>query len=582
MCGIIGIKGNLPDVHAFEFARDAMMHRGPDDTGTFRSETDGIMLGHRRLSIIDLSAAGHQPFSSVDGRYVVVFNGEIYNYLELRAELEGSYRFQTKTDTEVLLASYIVWKEKCLERLNGMFAFAVWDSGRGILFCARDRLGEKPFFYSYDGQRFTFASEIKSLLSLGVERVPDERMIHEYLVYGQYDHTANTFFRDVKKLPPGHYLTVGSGSPRISRYWDLSDAEPAVELGEEDAAGRFEELLADSIRLRYRSDVPVGLNLSSGLDSNSLYQYSFRVNGAYPSTFSMCLPSGEYDECEIISGFLSDEQKKGWNTCTVVPDDIFPLAEKMNRIQDQPFGGIPTIAYAKLVESARDAGVTVLLEGQGLDEILAGYKYYEAELEHDRAGKKSSDQPMTLSQDMTTQIFPEIIESGFRSRFAEPISFEHPFDSNLLNAQYRDLMHSKLPRVLRFNDHATMAYGRELRLPYLDHRIVEFCFWLPPSLKIDSTGHKALMRRIMKGRLPAPVHGTPKKAFGAIQTEWFRKHFHKEIMDIIGSSSFASRSYWDHAALDRRIGEFFSGKGNNSFFIWQCINLELWFRAYID
>ena len=588
MCGIIGIKGKLPEQKRFEAARDTIKHRGPDDAGIFYSPEAGIALGHCRLSIIDLSAAGQQPLWSNDGRYSIIFNGEIYNYVEIQKEIGERYAFQTQTDTEVLLAAYSIWKEKCLERLNGMFAFAIWDRETGELFAARDRLGEKPFYYSYEGQTLSFASEIKALLALGVPPRPNEKIIFDYLYYSFYDHTGETFFEGIKKLPAGHFLIFKGHEFSIKKYWDVADAKPAKPFADTEVVETFKKLLEDSIKIRYRSDVPVGLNLSSGLDSNSLYQYSNVVNGRYPAAFSMCVASSEYDECDIIDGLLNEKQKKNWHTCTTEPGEIFPGAEKMNIIQDEPYGGIPTIAYDKLSKLAHHCGVTVLIEGQGLDEILAGYKYYIAEHAKDvealgtRSARSAHSQPTTLSQDMTKQIFPEILDKNFVQKNHHDISFPEPFDSCLLNAQYRDLMYTKLPRVLRFNDHATMAYGRELRLPYLDHRIVEFCFWLDPKFKLSDNGQKALMRQAMKEYLPKLLHGRTKKAFGAVQTEWFRKHHKKEIHEILNSDSFKSRTYWDHEKLDETVRQFFDGKGDNSFFIWQCINLELWFRKYID
>ncbi len=583
MCGILGIKGNVGERDLFEHARDTLKKRGPDDAGTYFSKEEGIALGHRRLSIIDLSSAGHQPFVSEDQRYVLVFNGEIYNYVEIKQELKSSYVFKTKTDTEVLLAAYVVWGDECLEKLNGMFAFAIWDKKTETLFCARDRFGEKPFFYSYEEGRFLFASEIKALLALSVSRKPNEKIIFDYLYHGLYDHTNETFFEKIYSLPGGHYLKIKGESFQIKRYFDIAKSRAENQnLTHEQIKQKFNYLLEESIRLRFRSDVPVGINLSSGLDSNVIYYYSYLVNRLYPNSFSMCLPSEEFDECGIIKDFLTPDQKLHWNTSSISPEEVFPLAEKMNRIQDQPFGGIPTIAYAKLNEKAHDAKTIVLLEGQGLDEILAGYKYYKLEHEKDLSGLKTEDSSLDYSQDMTKLVFPEVLNEDFVQKNQHKISFETPFDSHLLNAQYRDLFYTKLPRVLRFNDHVTMAYGRELRLPYLDHRIVEFCFWLPVSYKMSTEGQKVLMRELVEGLLPPAIYNTQKKSFGAVQTEWFRKFLKKEVLEVVNSASFRSRGYWDIPKLTEKIEEFYAGKGENSFFIWQCINLEMWFRNYID
>lgn len=583
MCGILGSIGSFQNQEVFERALQSLKHRGPNDVGVFSAKGGDVLLGHRRLSIIDLTSAGKQPFMSNDGRYAVVFNGEIYNYLEIKQELVNLYDFKTKTDTEVLLAAYIVWGEKCVQKFNGMFAFAVWDNKDEVLFCARDRMGEKPFFYSNQNGRFLFASEIKALLVLGVKKKVNERIVFDYLYHGLYDHTAETFFEDVYALPPAHFVVVKDGKVHLERYWHLKDAhDQSIGLTETEVKEKFQHLLEESINLRLRSDVPVGINLSSGLDSNALYYYSQRISGKFPPIFSMCLPSEEFNECSIISDFLTQDQKTSWYTSSISPDEVFGLAAKMNLIQDQPYGGIPTIAYGKLNEVAQKEKVTVILEGQGLDEILAGYKYYRIEHEKDVTGIESENSSVFYSQDMTKLIYTDLLDKEFVARSHRELSFETPFSSHLLNAQYRDLHYAKLPRVLRFNDHATMAYGTELRLPYLDHRIVEFCFWLPAKYKMNESYQKVLMRDIMSGLLPKAVSSTQKKSFGAVQTEWFRNFYQKQVLAVITSDSFKQRGYWNAELLLKTVQDFYSGQGENSFFMWQCINLEMWFRSYID
>lgn len=588
MCGIIGILGKIPEQKIIEQARDKLQHRGPDDSGIYYNPTEKISLGHRRLSIIDLSNDGHQPFFSHDKRYVMVFNGEIYNYLEIKEELKEIYNFQTKTDTEVLLAAYIQWGEKCLDKFNGIFSFAIWDIELKRLFCARDRLGVKPFFYYLDHERFAFASEIKALLGLGVFAKINESVIFDYLYYGIYDHSEQTFFKDIFSLEPGHYLIWQDNKISIKKYWDLADINNELQNWSEDEIKcQFKELLTDAIRLQFRSDVPVGINLSSGLDSNSLLYYSKQVTGQDVHTFSICSSSKEYDECELIAHVLNDQQKKTWHTANLEPHEVFLLANKINIIEDQPYGGIPTIAYDKLIAISKKDQVTVLLEGQGLDEILAGYKYYELEnkkdLLADNSVKNSEFTSLSYSQDMTPLTDVNILDKNFVAKYKEKkLNFPEPFNSHLLNAQYRDLRYTKLPRVLRFNDHVSMFYSRELRVPFLDHRLVEFCFQLPAKFKINQGVHKFLMREMMQDYLPEIIKNKPKKAFGAIQTEWLRDYHKKEVMEIINSDSFKNRIYWNHDELIKKINNFYTGEGDNSFFIWQCINLELWFREFMD
>jgi asparagine synthase (glutamine-hydrolysing) len=467
-----------------------------------------------------------------------------------------------------------VWGEKALSKLNGMFAFAIWDTKEKKLFAARDRVGIKPFFYTIQDKTLFFSSEIKGFLELPVKKEANEKIIEEYLRFGYYDHSSETFFREIFTLPGGSFFEWKGNNISIKKYWDIRDKKRA--LNNADIQKEFEELLSDSVKLHFRSDVPVGINLSSGIDSNGLLYYS-RSLGYTPEAFSMCVPeSEEYNECPIIEKVLPEEYKAHWHTCTIMPEDFEKSISEMTKIQDQPFGGIPTIAYGKLNELAKDNNVKVLLEGQGVDELLAGYAYYMPELSQDNKGGLSDT---GKGQDLSNEIKEGILK---KSSLKSGIPIQTPFSSRLLNAQYRDLMHTKLPRVLRFNDHVSMAYGRELRVPYLDYRIIEFLFHLPAEYKIKNSEHKALLRDVMKKHVPSVINQKPKKAFGAIQTEWFRKYYKDAILDVLNSDSFKKRPYWNYEKFMKRVSEFFEGKGDNSFFIWQAINLEFWFREFID
>lgn len=587
MCAIIGVLGkSLPSQEQFIKSRDTMTHRGPDDAGLYYAPEEGVVLGHRRLSIIDLSADGRQPFFSHDGRFVMVYNGEIYNYLELKNELESKYDFKTKTDTEVLLAAYIAWGAECLQKLNGMFAFAIWDKKEKRLFCARDRLGEKPFFYSLEGGTFRFSSEIKGLRALGVDRSPNEKTIFDYLRYGLYDHSEETFFSDIKRLPAGHCLVWKNDKTELHPYWSLKDAPIYTSRGgAASVEERFREILSDAIATRFRSDVSVGLNLSSGLDSNALLYFSKKILGEDVHSFSFCYDETDFNECARIQRHITPEQRKYWHTEIVKPNSLLEDVRRMNRVQGEPFGGIPTLAHDHLFRMAKEHDTTVILEGQGGDEILGGYEYYRLEYEKDkkRAPLAQRASPALLSQD-SSRIFEKHILSGdfLNAHGTGEVSFEAPFSSHLQNAQYRDIVHAKLPRVLRFHDHMSMAYGRELRLPFLDYRLVEFCFSLPAQYKIDDTSQKVLIRSAMKEYLPEAVKETEKKTFSGVQNRWFRHYYQKEILELLNSDSFKKRPYWNHGALMKKVDSFLGGVGDNSFFLWQCVNLELWFKEFVD
>lgn len=576
MCGIIGAVGDLPSKKRFIHIRDTLSHRGPDDADLYYDTKTGVALGHRRLSIIDLSVAGKQPMWSPDKRYAVVFNGEIFNYRELKDELKHSYTFVTNTDTEVLLASYIVWKERALQKLNGEFAFAIWDTETKILFCARDRLGVKPFFYTTHNSTFYFSSEIKGFLAFpGITPKVNDAIVYDYLAHGYYDHTEQTFFKGIKSLPSGHTLTYHKGKLTMKSYWDLAMVrQETFSIPKKDAEKRFLELFEDSIRLRLRSDVPVGVNLSSGIDSAAILFFAEKSFGKQLHTFSMCSKDSDFNECAFIKPTLSKEQLALWHTHTLSPENVSQLMSEVLAVQDEPYGGIPTMAYYKLAQLTKEAGVTVILEGQGGDEIFGGYRYYRPEfLKHNVGG---------MSQDTTTEVNTFVLRDGFRNGAGTSIEFQKPFASPLLNAQYRDLKYTKLPRVLRFNDRLSMAFGREYREPYLDHRLVEFCFFLPDELKIQGTEQKVLLRNAMKHTVPNLTTKRPKKTFGALQTPWFRKYLQKEIIGILSSESFGRRPYWDQIKVLEMANKFFNGEGDNSFYIWQWVNLELWLRAYID
>ena len=575
MCGIIGAFGVLPKEDKFLDARDSMSTRGPDDKGVLYDEGNNIALGHTRLSIIDLTSSGHQPMFSNDGRYCIVFNGEIYNYLELKEELKDKYSFKTGTDTEVLLASYSVWGEGALSKLNGMFSFAIWDKEKRELFCARDRLGIKPFYYALDDDTLYISSEIKGLLKMGVGARVNDRIIYDYLAHGYYDHTEETFFDGIKNLSAGSQLTYKDGNMEVKSYWDLANiVGGGLNISKEDAKKRFLEIFRDSIRLRLRSDVPVGVNISSGLDSAGLLFFAENESGSHVNTFSMCSVDIDYDECKLLEPMLTNAQIDKWNTSTLQPEEVQGLLDEVLESQDEPYGGIPTISYHQLARCAKENGVTVVLEGQGGDELFAGYSYYREEF----LNKNTSG----LSQDTSKEINTSALNEGFLRSRSSVAEMAEPFESPLLNAQYRDLKYTKLPRVLRFNDRISMAFSLEYREPFLDHRLVEFAFSIPDEYKIDESGQKVILREAFEGVVPLATRKRTKKAFGAIQTPWFRKYLKSYILGILKSESFRRRKYWDQEKVLDAANKFFDGEGDNSFYIWQWVNLELWFRRYID
>jgi asparagine synthase (glutamine-hydrolysing) len=581
-------------------------HRGPDDEGIYIDSENGIALGHNRLSIIDLSTAGHQPMQNSAGNLYLVFNGEIYNHRELRQEL-SSYAFSSRTDSEVILAAYEKWGPDCVKKFIGMFAFAIWDADKQLLFCARDRLGIKPFHWHHDPSHFLFGSEIKALIAGGVVPRPDWQSWSHYLHDGFYDHGDRTFFATVNSLAPGHFMIVQNGTITESCYWRLEDhCDVSSDIGVDEAAERFHTLLTDSVNLRLRSDVPVGVNLSGGLDSAGLFSVVDRLREKSNPLHAFTAAYGDkrYDEdsyADDVTSFSEIHQTVNQLTSKAMQQELDTAIWH----QEAPIGGVATVGYHALHKTIRDNGIKVSMEGQGVDEILAGYAYFKPPFYSDlleqgkcmtlRQELRSANQvdsdlrairdyrdgsKSQKYQDGTDFLASECIsESLSAARFPKP-NFHQPFEDSLTNALYRDLRHTKLPRVLRMNDRLSMAFGVELREPYLDHRLVEFAFGLPSTMKIHQGVSKYLLRRAMKNDLPENIVSAPKRAVVTPQREWLRQELRAFVLNLINSKSFASRNIFDPVAVKSRFEDFCRGIGDNSFFVWQWVNTELWFRQF--
>lgn len=614
MCGIIGYKGNKPNPELLKQARDTMTHRGPDDAGMFVDERNGVIVGHRRLSIIDLSAAGHQPMEIDEGRFIIVFNGEVYNYLELKKELAHKYQFTSGTDTEVIAWAYKEWGVECLKKFNGMFAFVIYDRERNILFGARDRVGKKPLYYHWKNGEFFFASEIKALLRFGVPALPNNRIIYEYLAKGWYEHSDQTFFEDILKVPPGHYFLLEDNSLSFVRYWDISTVTKRRFRNLDEAKQELLDLLRDSVRLRLRSDVPVGINLSGGLDSSSLMSLVQEMGDHRQiHAFSACYRNSEYDESPFMKAIV-EQYRCPWHQSFLDPAEVMPLAKELVRFEDEPFGGIPTIAHYKLHKLARAQGVTVLLEGQGMDELMAGYKYHLTPFYHDAVRGldigtlKQELWQMTREQggsvraalaffgkvlfqntlqqkhfDYTNPLRPGCLRKDFMQEWSSfERTFPKPFDSNLDNFLYRDVFFTKIPRVLRFNDRLSMASSIELRMPYLDYRIIEFCFSLENTYRIKKGKGKMLMRQTMEHRSLASQRTSHKRSIVSPQTAWLKHELRDAVRQVVLSDSFLQRPFVNEGLVREEVEKFFVHPIDNSFYIWQWMNLEMWFREYID
>jgi len=574
MCGIAGLFGNNWNQDQLAAAVGSQRHRGPDAEGIWLSQSRRAGLGHNRLSIIDLSEAGRQPMSSHDGRLWIVFNGEIYNYLELRAEL-SEYPYRSHSDTEVLLAAYERWGERCLDRLIGMFAFLIWDEREQKLFAARDRFGIKPLNYHWNADgSLAIASEIKALFAAGTVAEPDEIAWANYLNAGLYDHTPRTFWRGVNSLPAGHCLTWQTGKVTISRWYDLAErsGEAFDSRSEAEVCEEYLSLLMDSVRLRFRSDVPVGINLSGGVDSSTLLGLVHAVQGedSNVKAFTFVTGDAQYDELPWVEQMLARTNHPAM-VCRLDVSEVPALAESIQRHQDEPFGGLPTLAYARVFERARQEGVIVLLDGQGMDEQWAGYDYYQTAV----ASAATVGSVSLVQGTKNRPVKPECLQPEFRA-MVEEFRAPQPFSDRLRNLQYRDAMLTKIPRALRFNDRISMRASTELREPFLDHRLFELALRQPMERKLGNGTGKLMLRRIAAELLPQGVVEAPKRPLQTPQREWLRGPLRDWATAQIETALGGWGANWlDADAVRTEWRHYLSGESDNSFYVWQWINLGL-------
>lgn len=615
MCGIVGYVANreLVTDERWVVARDSLAHRGPDDAGAWAAPGGTVRLASRRLAILDLSPAGHQPIVDDEAGLVIVHNGEIYNYLELQADLAAlGHRFRSHSDTEVLLAAYREWGRDCLARLNGMFAFAIWDMKNETLFAARDRFGEKPFFYVTDEKRLAFASEVKALLASGiVTAAPNHRAIYRYLAFREIDRGAETLFDGVHALPPAHALIYSRRTRKLEtwQYWDL---DPAMQLtlgGSTAYAIRFRELLEDSVRLRLRSDVPVGSSLSGGLDSSTLVCLVAKENASgVRKTFSARFDDPRLDEGRYIELAIAAAQADGH---MVAPDPV-RLPEEMERVtwhQEEPFFSTSIYAQWCVMRLAREEGVTVLLDGQGGDETLAGYHMYfgpflRGELKRGRwlsfartlraylHEHGTGDLPVILfgflparlRHSVRRRLRPLAIPASYRKAWGSAEGAPRPRFRDALNqAQYDTLTRTVLPTLLRYADRNAGAFAREIRLPFLDHRLVEFLFAIPSEERLRGTTTKSILREALCGVLPEEIRTRRDKlGFEPPEAAWMRGDLRDWIGTLLTSPQFSSRPWVDERRAFGVWQEFLDGKDAWHSLLWRWISLEVWARVFLD
>jgi len=607
MCGIAGIINfNKKPVNEqnIRLMMQKMKHRGPDDEGLFIE--NNVSLGFVRLSILDLSIAGHQPMFSQNGRYVIIFNGEIYNYIEIKDELKNKYEFKTGTDTEVVLAAYQEWGEKCLDKFNGMFAIVIYDKKEKELFGARDRYGIKPFYYYLDNDSLIFASEIKSILPLLKNRKENNKVIYNYLLFNNTDLGEETFFESINKLQHGNYLRIKNNNVEFYKWYSL---EEKIEYNKYLETEYFRSLFKDSLKLRLRADVPVGVSLSGGIDSSSIVASlikDFNLNDL--NTFSAVYGKNEpMDESIYIDEFRP--MVKNMHFTYPNSETFFNDFEAFIDAHNEPIPDIGPYAQYKVMELASNH-VKVTLDGQGADEQLAGYhyffgSYYVELLKKLRILTLLSENKYYLdnheSKDAIKYLFyylmPSIVQKKI-SKYRYPSIIEEFINSNNDSNSINKLLYnpksltqsllqhfeSKLEHLLKWEDLNSMHFSIESRVPFLDYRLVEATLSTPSNQKIYKGETKIILREALKDILPAKIIlRKDKKGFSNPRDKWFRSvKFQNYILELINSESFKNRSYFNCEIANTQYKKHLEYKIDASKEIWKWINLELWFRKYID
>ena len=602
MCGIAGqycLDGKEPDIKLLSVMSERLTHRGPDGEGTHISGP--VALAHRRLAIIDLSYDGLQPMTNEEGTLWLVFNGEIYNFVELRGELiEKGHRFHSKSDTEVILHAYEEWGHECLNRFNGMWAFALWDNERQELFCARDRFGIKPFYYAQTGDSFLFASEIKSLLAHpAVGTRPDEATLGTYLAWGVLDHSERTMFDGILQLRPAHAMVVTKAGPQPPfRYWDVNvNAEIRSAVPDADVASKLRSLLHDAASIHLRSDVAVGTCLSGGIDSSALTAIINRIIrkeapasvGTRQKTFSVVFSDKRFDESRYIDEIVTTTGVDAYRT-EPSPEHLWDDIDRLVYMQDEPFGSLSIYAQYCVMRLAREQ-VKVVLDGQGADELLAGYLAYQGSY---IGGLFRSFYALTGFREIigslrhhrgffhsaAEQLF---VRKGRRGLLKDTVPPVDRYGGRLDEVLLRELTSTNLPALLHYEDRNSMAFSIESRVPYLDVRFVEYVASLPLNQKIRNGVTKIALRNAIRGIIPESIRcRMDKMGFVTPEEVWMREALRPFILELLSSDEFHARQYWDADAVVRNYLSFLEGVSAYSPEIWRIVCSELWLRKFFD
>jgi asparagine synthase (glutamine-hydrolysing) len=632
MCGICGIVGRA-DEQLIRKMLGRIAHRGPDDEGVYLERTssgDFAALGHRRLSIIDLSPAGHEPMSDDTGQIWLTYNGEIYNFKDIRAQLETlGYQFRSQTDAEVIIYAYREWGVKCLDQFNGMFAFAIWDSRDNTLFAARDRLGIKPFYYAETPAGFAFASEIKSFLEIpGFRREIDLEALDQFMTF-LWTPDPLTAFKGVYKLPPAHFLTWKSGRIEIEQYWDVKFEEDES-LSEDEWAERVREQISRSVKMQMISDVPLGAFLSGGLDSSSIVALMTAAASQQVSayTFGFRAEDLRYDITEddlkysrvVAERFDIDYREE------YLDPAVMELLPRLVYHLDEPVAD-PAIITSYLICNLARERLTVLLSGMGGDEVFAGYPRhaavriadvynaipefiskplvqalpggrpgrFKALLRNTRKLARSAALPdrerflgfgTYFTADQKSELYSSDLSSvaaGFDAYSQHRKYFDRVAGEDFINQMLYIDLKTFLPCLnLTYTDKTSMASSVEVRVPLLDHVLVELAAAIPARLKLRGLTRKYILKKAAEAWLPRRVIHRKKAGFSAPIRAWLAGDLRDMVEDLLSESNVRRRGYFDYPALRRVIDDNLSGREDNALKVFQLVTLELWHRAFID
>lgn len=623
MCGINGFfyfNNGIKETDArikINKMNDMIIHRGPDSDGVYLNQS--VALGFRRLSIIDLSVIANQPMLNGDGTLAIVFNGEIYNYIELyHVLIEKGHLFKTKSDTEVILNAYLEWGVDCVTKFNGMWAFVIYDQRKNKVFASRDRMGVKPFYYTLNQTYFMFSSETKAIVSAENNTLANRTKAYEYLAYGyNKSKDGETFYEHINELLPGTNIIIENNNIQFETYWELKPNR-SVFISKEDSYATFTQLFEDALKIRYRSDVPIALLLSGGLDSTVIASTTENLitKGLLPQNkikaYTVHFPNYEHDELELTQTFAKTCQHINLNVITPNIQTITNNLEQLVFDFDQPVGSFSHIIHNAMMQEIHKDGIKVALNGQGADEAFYGYdKYIFGYFLLDKLVKGEGDffgQLQSLHQNLgysykmiANQMVKALLSkkkaSYFRAKFSEKSmsclnthfvksAFDHyqyDYDfslkgSNLINYTLEQITNTGLNSILHYEDVSSMRSSIEMRSPFMDYRLMEFAFSIPDNLKFDNGVTKKIIRETVGKNLPNNIVNNYKKiGFQSPFIEYMKENnFRALIQDTLNSKSFNEKTIWNQKNIRAR---FQNPENYPNFPFWRFLNFELWSKA---